>query len=569
MGYTLGIWDGHDAGAALLQDGKILYAANEERFTKRKLEINFPNHAISAAISYAKIKHSDVDNIAYSTTEFTKTLERIFPSMKENYYKFRRRKILKPMFENARHKIKYTLTGIGPLPLCEAASSHIINRKLKRMGFRGYRLYAIDHHLSHAACAAFTSGQGRKLVITLDGLGDGLSGSVSILDNGKLERVMRIGAQDSLGIFYEQITNIVGMRELEDEGKVMAMADYSYPFSSEENRFSDLFSLSGTRLRARHSAARQYDILSAIGWQMPREQFAYMAQQLVEMLVEKLISNLIDRYNIQDIAVSGGLFSNIKANMKVRSLGNVKSMYVFPHMGDGGIALGAALYCHYLTDKISGQKFSAYLGDEYSEEDTVDYIKKHKEFSYNIEGKTESARHASELISKENYILWFNGRMEYGPRALGNRSIVGSSSSEQVKELLNMKVKRREWFQPFAPSVLESEVERLFEYDNKGYDKFMTSAYAMKKEHLMRERSVVHVDGTARPQMVGDENLEYKELLAGVKKQTGFGIVLNTSFNIHGSPIVMSPSDALLMMKQSGTKHMFINGVFVTNRKIR
>ena len=158
------------------------------------------------------------------------------------------------------------------------------------MGFKNYKLHMVDHHTAHAATAAFTSGQKRALVLTLDGLGDGLSGSASILSNGKLERVMAIGARDSIGIFYEQVTNIMGMRELEDEGKIMAMADYSFPFPFEKNRFKDFFDLTGTQLRARYSPARQYDMISRIAWQMPREQTAYMAQQLVEGLMIKLAS---------------------------------------------------------------------------------------------------------------------------------------------------------------------------------------------------------------------------------------------------------------------------------------
>lgn len=224
--YVLGIWDGHDSGAALIQDKKIVYAANEERFTKRKLEVNFPSNAIKAALAYAKIKPTEVEHISFTTTEFTKTLERVIPSMKESYYQFRRRKILEPRFVNARHNLKYTLTGVGVLPLCNQISSSVVNGKLHSLGFNKYRLHIVDHHTAHAATAAFTAPFKNSLVITLDGLGDGLSGSVSTLQNGELARHQAIGARDSIGVFFEQVTNIVGMRELEDEGKVMAMADF-------------------------------------------------------------------------------------------------------------------------------------------------------------------------------------------------------------------------------------------------------------------------------------------------------------------------------------------------------
>lgn len=564
--YILGVWDGHDAGAALVNDNQIIYAANEERFTKRKLEVNFPYNAIKAALDYAKIKPGDVEHIAFTTTEFTKTLERIFPSMKESYYQFRRRKILKPRFENARHNLKYRMTSIGILPLCNEVSSSIVKGKLRSMGFDRFKLHIIEHHTAHAATAAFTAPFRNSLVITLDGLGDGLSGSISILQNNKIQREMTINARDSIGIFFEQATNIVGMRELEDEGKVMAMADFSYPFEFEENRFKDFFTVSGTQIQARYGPVKQFEMLQRIAWQMPREQFAYMAQQLVENVLVKFTSNVIDRYCIGDVAFAGGIFANVKANMLIRRLENLKHWYVFPHMGDGGEALGAALQTSYNLNGTASYQFKPYLGNSYSTEQTENIIKSDRSLTYQLESEDDHAKHAAELIGSGNYLMWFQGRMEYGPRALGDRSILAPSDSEAVKDRLNLYVKKREWFQPFAPSMLEEESTRMLEFDNKGYDKFMTSAYLVKKELQASQKSVIHVDGSSRTHMVGGENAPYQKLLKGIKKKSGYGIVLNTSFNIHGMPIVMTPEDAIATMKATKTKYMFINNVFITNR---
>ncbi len=561
------MWDGHDSGAALISDKQIIYAANEERFTKRKLEVNFPYHSIKAALDYAKIRPDDVEHIAFTTTEFTKTLERIIPSMKENYYQFRRRKMLRPHFENARHNLKYSISTIGILPLCNSISSSVVSGKLRAAGFKKFRLHIVNHHTAHAATAGFTAPMRDSLVVTLDGLGDGLSGSVSTLKNGKFEREMTIGARDSLGIFFEQVTNIVGMRELEDEGKVMAMADFSYPFDfDEDNKFKDFFSVTGTTIRAKYSAVKQFSLLQRYAWMMPREQFAYMAQQLVENVMVKFASNVIDRYNIGDVAFAGGTFANIKANMKVRSLENLKHWYVFPHMGDGGMALGAALYTGYLLNGTTNYSFSPYLGNSYTTEETELVLRPERSLKYEIEDPHAHAKHAAELLGKGNYIMWFQGRMEFGPRALGNRSILAPSDSEAVKEKLNIYVKKREWFQPFAPSMLEEEAQRMLEFDDKGYDKFMTSAYFVKKDLREKEKSVIHIDGSARAHMVGSENIPYMELLKGMKNETGYGIVLNTSFNIHGMPIVMTPQDAINTMKATKTKYMFMNNLFITNK---
>ncbi|MGC8567881.1 MAG: carbamoyltransferase C-terminal domain-containing protein [Candidatus Micrarchaeia archaeon] len=563
--YVLGIWDGHDAGAALIRDNAVVYAANEERFTKRKLEIGFPRNSIKAALAYAGISPTEVKDISYTTTEFSKTLERLFPGMKESYYKFRRRAILKPRLEGLRHIAKYSMTSIGILPLAKPINSHILRRQLSSLGFENFHLHVVEHHLAHAASAAFTSGFGRSLVITLDGLGDGLSGTVNIFDNGRLERQFSISAKDSIGIFYEQVTNLVGMRELEDEGKVMAMADYSYPFDFKDNRFKDFFKVENGIIKAKYGPVRQYDLLSRIAWQMPREQFSYMAQQLLEVILTKFVESAIDNFGIKDVSFAGGLFSNVKANMKIRELDTLSHWYVFPHMGDGGLALGSALYTMHKLAGYSNFDFNAFLGNSYTKAETIEAINSlNTKLEYEEEPVSDIGKHAADIVEEDNYIFWFQGRMEYGPRALGNRSIIARSDSEAVKEKLNMYVKKREWFQPFAPAILEEDADRILEYDNKGTSDYMTMAYKVREEALDMARSVMHVDKTARPQIVRFEN-PYTDLLRAVKKKSGYGIALNTSFNLHGKPIVMDPADALNIMLITKTRHMFINGIFVTN----
>ena len=210
--YILGVWDGHDSGAALIRDDKILFASNEERYTKRKLEIKFPHNSISAALRYAGIKPGDVDVVAFPTTDLSKTISRIFPMQKESYYKFRRRKMLKPRAEGLMHFTKYAMTSVRPLPLCGVIGKYEVSRELKRVGFRDFKIIPVDHHRAHATTAAFTSGMKDQLVITLDGIGDGQCGSISTFENGELTRRSTIPGRDSIGIFYEQVTNIIGMQ---------------------------------------------------------------------------------------------------------------------------------------------------------------------------------------------------------------------------------------------------------------------------------------------------------------------------------------------------------------------
>ncbi len=560
----LGVWDGHDSGAALLEDNKILFASNEERYTKRKLELNFPYNSINAALSHAGLKPSDIDVIAFPTVEFTKTLSRVFPYQQEVYYKFRRRKMLKPRTEKLMHYLKYAMTGIGVLPSFATISKTVVSSHLRHLGFTDFELHTVDHHTSHAATAAFTSGFDKALVVTLDGVGDGLCGSISTLKKGRLERRSATSVRNSIGIFYEQVTNIAGMRELEDEGKIMAMACYSYPFPFEENRLKDFYRVEGTEIIAKYPPIRQYDMLHRLAWSIPREQFAYMAQQLLERVLVEFFTNAIDEHGIGDVTMAGGIFSNVKANLQVRNIPKLRRWFVFPHMGDGGTPMGAAMHVNYMLNGVSNYDFNnSYLGDEFGD----DYVKEalRHEKGIRFEEDSDKSAHAAELIADDNYVFWHQGRMEYGPRALGNRSILAKADSEKVKEKLNLYVKQREWFQPFCPSMLAEDARRLFD-DVKGEDRFMTMAYKVKEGRESVMRSVMHVDNTARPQMVRGENRNYRRLLERVKKNSGYGVVLNTSFNIHGMPIVMSPEDALLTMKKTRTRHMFLGGFYVQNR---
>ncbi|MEM3181476.1 MAG: carbamoyltransferase C-terminal domain-containing protein [Candidatus Micrarchaeaceae archaeon] len=571
--YILGVWDGHDSGAALLEDNRIVFASNEERYTRRKLEVKFPYNSIKAALAFAGIKPSDINTIAFSTTEFAKTLSRVFPYQMERYYKLRRRKLSQKGVDGLMYKtrglqyrIKYWENMIGKLPGCDLVSKAVVARHLRHIGFENFRLYVVDHHTAHAATAAFSSGFKNALVLTADGYGDGLSATISTFENGKLERHHAISANNSIGIIYEQVTNLVGMRELEDEGKVMAMADYSYPFKFEENKLKDFLKVEGINIKAKYSPVRQYSALEGIAWATPREQLAYFAQQLTEHALTELARNALERFGKERIAMAGGIFSNVKANMKIRRLDEVKEWFVFPHMGDGGMAMGSAMYVNYMLNGVSAYKFeNAYFGDGFDDNYIENALRKEKEKgSIYFQGEKDVAAHAAELVHDDNYVFWFQGRMEYGPRALGNRSIIAKAGSETVKDKLNLYVKQREWYQPFAPSMLDEEAAVLLN-DPKGLDKFMTMAYEVKETLAPKLKSVIHVDNTARPQMVGNENMKYKELIKQVKKHEGYGVVLNTSFNIHGMPIVRSPEDAIETMRKTKTRHMLIGNFYVEN----
>jgi carbamoyltransferase len=489
-------------------------------------------------------------------------IARAVPYIDKSYYNQRRRLTPKPMFERFRRLyIKYWLGERGSNFVVKSMAEQQIKKRLNKLGFKDYKFVLVDHHAAHAASAAMTSGFDKSLCITLDGVGDGLSGTVNIFQDGKIERISQISGRDSLGIMYEHVTHLLGMRELEDEGKTMCIADYSFPVADEKNKMLDFFRVEGLDIIAKHSTIKRFGELEKIMWNTRREQFAYMAQRTVEKHMLQLFKNAIEQTGIKDVCWAGGIASNIKANRILRLHSGMKRWFVFPHMGDGGLAAGAALYADNMLNGSRGSKLeNAYLGPEYSDEEIKEEIKKH---DVKFEQRSDVAKLAGELVAKGEFLFWFQGRMEYGPRALGNRSIVASAFSLELKNRLNMQVKKREWFQPFCPSLLEEDAKKIFEDYDGMPDRLMTMGYMTFPKIRDRVVSVIHVDGSSRPQMVGSENKKYREMIERVKRVIGDGIVLNTSFNIHGEPIVCSPKDAIETMIATKTKHMVMGDYLV------
>lgn len=559
----LGIWDGHDAGACIVEDGKIKVAVNEERLTRKKLDIKFPDNSIKACLKYLKLNPSDIEVIAACGNQFSRVLARTFPFLEGDFYKFRRRLIDKPRFEKQKRLLKYKLTDLGSNFILKKITENQIKSKLDKMGFKNYKLYIVDHHTAHAASALFTSGFKEALIITLDGVGDGVSGTVSIYNDDEIKRLETIPAKDSLGLMYEQATTLTGFRELEDEGKLMCVADYSYPIPEEKNKIMNFFEVDGLKIKSKYSNIRRFIELEKVLWNTPREKFAYMVQKTLEKHMLSLFKNAIEETGIKDVCWSGGVASNIKANRIIRLNSGLKNWFVFPHMGDGGLAVGAALYVSYILEGTRPYRVEdVYFGPQFSEDEIEEELKKNKKI-LSYEKRKDSPQLAGDLINKNNYIFWFQGRMEYGPRALGNRSILAPTWSEDVKNRLNIFVKKRDWFQPFCPSLIEEDAKEIFEDFDGSYDKFMTMGFMARTKHRDKLLSVTHVDGSARPQMVGNENERYRRLISQVKKKSGLGIVLNTSFNIHGDPIVCSPKDAIETQIKTKTKYMFLEDYFI------
>lgn len=558
----LGVWDGHDSGAALVVDGRLLAAVNEERLSRRKLEVRFPAAAISACLELGSVGPEQIDVVAACTSDVAKAIARLFPSTKEAFYQIRRRKAPSGPGSTLRKRAKYWVTELGPNPLSRAVSRICLRRALRgiRLGRAELRVY--DHHRCHAMTAAYASGFDRALVVTLDGVGDGLSATVSTLEDGGLRRLDRTQAGHSPGVFFEHVTNLLNMRELEDEGKVMALAGYAA--RPECNPLMALLEPHGLRFQTAAPGHALFGRLKRLQWSFPNEQFARMAQEALERATVEVVGEALRRTGMTKVALAGGVASNIQVTRRIRSLPEVDDVYVFPHMGDGGLALGAALArASEGNGRLQVDLQTLALGPGYTD-DAIRRALDVAGLSYHRPGRLADA--VADLLVRDRVVLWFQGRMEYGPRALGHRSILARPDKLALRDRLNLVLKRRVWYQPFCPSLLESDARRLFS-DWKGRpDRYMTTAYTVREGHRPALAAVINIDGTCRPQIVEDDAPgDFAAVLRGMRDRIGLGAVLNTSFNFHGDPLVCTPGDAIDVFRRCEAEALAI-GPFLVDR---
>jgi carbamoyltransferase len=561
----LGIWDGHDAGAALLRRGRLVFAVNEERLSRRKLDIHFPDRSIEACFAFSGLQPTQIDVVAISTTDPAKTLGRWWPGSKERYYAVRRRKADPGALAGLTRAAKYRLTEWAPGASSRALSRVALRRYLTPHRLSDARLELVDHHEAHAAAAAWASGFSRCAVVTIDGLGDGLSSTISVFRDGRLERRAVSRARHSLGVFFEHVTNLLNMRELEDEGKVMALADYASPIDDDANPLFALVRVHDGVIETARSGHGLRRALAAIHWRYSNEQFAYMAQRVVERTCMALARDAVRLTGERQIALAGGVVSNVKATRRIRLLRELEDVFVFPHMGDGGLAAGAAVVAAaHGGEPVDLDLTRLDLGHGYEDSDIEASL---RAAGFDPVPARGVGCRVAELLADGQVVMWFQGRMEYGPRALGNRSVLARPDRPALRDRLNLVLKRRVWYQPFCPSLLESEAPRVFSDWTGGRNRAMTMAYELRPEYRDRLAAVASIDGTCRPQFVADsDGSEFAELLREARPRWGIGAVLNTSFNIHGEPLVCSPEQAIDVFTRSGADALAIGSFLVEQR---
>lgn len=547
---TLGIKSAlHDTSAAIVIDGKILAASEEERFDRKKHSGKFPINSIQFCLQEAKIQNiNDVDEIAIGMKWKERGLARF----------------------NLRSSYKSPELTKFSAKLSEVDKKHEIEVESIMRDKFGYKgpIKFLDHHDCHASSCFFTSNFSSSAIIIIDGAGEVASSRTYKADGKRFRKLLQIDYPNSLGKFYGIITDYLGFNMECDEGKVMALAAYGSDKLVKKMREILKINEDGTyRLDLsyfdfpkRSGAGVSEKFIDSFGpKRLPNEKIiqqhkdvAKAAQIIFEEAVISLVKLAKKLTKEESLCIAGGATLNSVSNGKIVDSKIFKNIYIYPAAGDDGVSVGAALYSYYLHNNermFSEENQNPFLGYRETQKEIVDVIKK-----YNLPYKKceNIYKDVVQLIIQNKIVGWYSGRTEFGPRALGNRSIIADPREVNNRDLLNSKIKKREYFRPFAPTVLEEHAEEYFETQGLSMP-YMIVAVNTRKEKRNTIPAVVHVDGTARIQTVNKkQNKRFWNLINEFYKITGIPMILNTSFNRRGEPIVNKPSEAIECFLNSG-----------------
>jgi carbamoyltransferase len=608
--YLMGLNSGHDSTVTILDpEGRILAAIGEERLSRVKFHMGFPFRAVEETLRVAGVDRRDVQAVALSTRRL------IFPGTPQYNELFFQRDLAKikanDYFNHPRLKPKAKVffdlfmgnlttsrRRLPPQQFAREAERMTLDRQkeaLEEVGLGHAETASYEHHLCHAASAAYLSGKDEALVITLDGAGDGLCASASLFEGGRLRRLS--GAPDlvSPGRFYSEVTGFLGYKRLRHEGKITGLAAFGDPdrhyaalrrflrfdartetfvydeagVSALRSKFRTVRRILQDRLAAVPHVADFYDFLER-GFDRRRDarDLAAAAQRILEEVTVEYVGHFLKQHPRRNVLLAGGVFANVRVNQMVAEMPGVEFVYVHQNMGDGGIGTGAGLLHLHGAWKRAYDGYrprDVYFGPGYPDAEIEAELKK-RGVDYRAVPDIEAR--VARLVYEGKVVARFAGRMEYGPRALGNRSILAHTKDKSINDWLNKRLKRTE-FMPFAPSVLGPHAQELFAGYERGVasytDNFMTITYAVKPEWQERLQAATHVDGTARPQVVWpDANPSFYRVIEEYHRLSGIPALINTSFNMHEEPIVATPSDAIRSFEKGGLDHLAIGGFLCT-----
>lgn len=578
----------HDSAACLVRDGRIIAAAQQERFTRVKHDHRFPHDALAYCLKAGGIAADDVDYVVFYDKPFIK-----FERLLETYISFA-----------PRGWASFLLA----MPLWLKQKLHIPDLIRKSMGYKGKILFP-EHHESHAASAFFPSPYKRAAFLTMDGVGEWTTTSFGVGDGNKVRIDYEIKFPHSLGLLYSAFTYFTGFKVNSGEYKVMGLAPYGEP-KYVDVIFDELIDIKedgSFKLNMDHftypygltMTGKSFEKLFGGPARKPESKLtqremdlAKSVQVVTEEVMMRTAKHIHKLTGEKYLCLAGGVALNCVGNGRILREGPFDDIWIQPAAGDAGGALGAALFAWYqllgnerTADDGSDHQMGSYLGPEYREDEVREFLDTHGyPYEYLDNGKLPET--IAELIAKEKVVGWFQGRMEFGPRALGARSIIGDARSPRMQSQMNLKIKYRESFRPFAPSVLMEEVDKFFELDRpspymllvadvdksirRDMNEHEQNLWGIDKLNVARSEipAVTHVDYSARIQTVHkDTNPSYHEMIGAFFRKTGCPVIVNTSFNVRGEPIVMSPEHAYLCFMRTEMDYLALGPFLLDKRK--
>ena len=584
----------HDSAACILKNGKIVAAAQEERFTRKKHDSSYPYNAIEFLLKYTHLKLSEIDQIVFFEKPFLK-----FERLLETYVAFAPRGFV-------------SFAKAMPLWIKEKLfQKNLLFNKLKTHD-KKYKsdknIFFSDHHLSHAASAFFPSPFEEAVILTADGVGEWATTTVAVGKNNNLEIKKEIHFPHSLGLLYSAFTYYTGFKVNSGEYKLMGLAPYGTPIYEEKiKKLIDIKNDGTFRLNQKYfnyatGLTMTNNRFKQLFGQNPRDpknekitQFhmdiAASIQKVTEEIMIKLAKAIRKEYGIKNLCLAGGVALNCVANGKILQEKIFDNIWIQPAAGDAGGSLGAALALWHIENKnqrevnLNDDMNGSYLGTEFTQEEIEKELQsigaKFEKINYD-----DLITKTSEFLANEKAIGWFQGRMEFGPRALGNRSILGDPRSDEMQKNLNLKVKYRESFRPFAPSILREDLSEWFDIDvDSPYMLLVSNINPKKKIKMTNEQkklfgidklnikrseipAVTHVDYSARVQTVRkNTNKRYYDLILKFKEKTGCPVIVNTSFNVRGEPIVNTPTDAFNCFMGTELDYLVIGNCILDKNK--
>jgi carbamoyltransferase len=550
----------HESAVGVLVDGKLVAAAAEERFSRVKNQGGFPYRALEYCLRQAGVTAADVDHVAYGALPFHRERMRDLAGFGSNLAYVARAE------DEPARKLWHLANFTRNMVLHKEWESWGGTERKIRQALRDFdlerKLVYTDHHRAHCASAYYTSGFDRCLVVSLDGYGSGHAGAFYLGDAGKLTLLTTIPYPHSLGTFYRRVTQALGFKPNRHEGKIVGLAAFGDPTA--------LYDQVRARFDLQHDDYYRYKssqdpyFEQELAGRHSREDVAAAYQRVLEDVATKYIQLWMQKTGVRHVACAGGVFANVKMNQRVMELEECDELYVFPAMGDVGVGVGAAYSLHAdLHPTMPHRLDDVYLGPSYSDREIeraleaagLPYRK-----SQNIEAEIADQLVANKVVAR------FDGAMEFGPRALGNRSILYPAVEPEVNKWLNQRLKRTE-FMPFAPISLEENAGDLYDHvDRMRYSaQFMTVTTNCTPQMRAQSPAAVHIDGTARPQLVNAKiNPSVHRILRLYRERSGIPTLINTSFNIHEEPIVCSPEDAIRAWKDGALEVLALGNYLVT-----